>query len=278
MIIRHEDDYTHITFGKLSDPGVIEKSPIYQDDKNIDYFTSQNFQYIVDNIVDMYGYKQGTVSASVNENDYEIVDAPKHFSNILAFRFTMNAEINTFLRTSYYGKHFMYAAAEKLGYPVVFGIVAHEIGHLVTHNTLNIMNVKIANGNPELFITQSVNAYWDELCADYLAGVTLSKAVPDMSEEPLCCLLEGSEGGAKHPDGYWRTIAIRMGYQWGRNNSPMLTDTILSKSETQKQLLVSFQKNYFKRVYLNAPLSKRVGKTALPADLYEDTNVFLGYL
>jgi len=80
MIIR-STDHTRISFGKLSDDGVLKQSPLASAKPDYNQFTSANFQYIVDHIGDMFGYAHVLIRVSVNAND---------------------------LRTSTYGKHFMY--------------------------------------------------------------------------------------------------------------------------------------------------------------------------
>lgn len=274
MIIQSFDN--NISFGKLSDRGVLDKSKIYQNYKDIKHFTNKNFQYIVDNIADMYGYKHGIITADVEEKDYVLAQNQKN--DLLEFRFTMNAQINTYMRTSCYGKHFMHYAAQKYGYPAIFGIVAHEIGHLVTNNALNVMATKIINGQPALVVTKSVNCYWDELCSDYLAGITLSKASPKLSEEPLCEFLKNTEGGKEHPDGYWRVLAVKIGCQWGINNSQILTNMILSQTDKQQNLLINFQKSYYEKIFQKTSFFSKIGKTILPPNLMENDNIILGYI
>ena len=279
MIIREKADHTHLSFGKLSDPGTVEKSPICTDDQNIRCFTSANFQYIVNHIADMYGYAHGVISAEVERRDIGLELHPgAALPDLITFRFTMNAQINTYLRTSVYGKHFMYDAARKFGYPAVFGIVAHEVGHLVTHHALNELSARIQLGRPALFVTRTVHPYWDELCADYLAGVTLAKAVPVLSAEPVQQMLRDTPKGESHPDGFWRVQAIELGYQWGKNNPAALTDAVLSTVERQKELLTSFQKVFYEKVYLATDFGTRFFHASLKPDMMEDSRMFVGYL
>ena len=247
-------DSTKISFGKLSTPGVVKNSPLSDENINIEHFNDQNFQYIVDNIADMFGLAHGSINASVVEKDYEagwydLNNNDKVDDGEISFNFTMNAGINTYDRESYYGKHFMYLYAAQYGYPITYGIVAHEVGHLVNRYTMNVVENQIVDGIPCLVEVQSLKDYWDELCADYLAGVVLAQASPRLSHEPMKNFLIGTQADSAHPDGFWRVYAVEMGYRWGSNNSPMLVSRIFNNRANLNQLLVSFFKNYYQQVY-----------------------------
>ena len=99
----HYKDKTNIFFGKLSDPGVLEKSPLAGSRPELQHFISRNFQYIVDNIVDMFGLLQGTVLAQVVEQDHvrgwmDRNGNGRQEEDEIVLRFTMNAAINTYRR------------------------------------------------------------------------------------------------------------------------------------------------------------------------------------
>jgi len=282
MIIR-STDRTRMTFGKLSDPGVLDQSPLTAATPDINHFTSANFQYIVDHIADMFGYAHGTIRVSVDANDLQPIWVDKNGNNRqeedeITFRFTMNANINTYLRTSSYGKHYMYHAAARYGAPIVFGIAAHEIGHLITNNCLNIMTTQIVQGRPALVCTQTVHPYWGELCADYLAGIVLAKCVPPQDHEPLKQCLAATEAGPNHPSGLWRTYAVEMGYQWGRNNPRRSTDQVLQHIESQRQLLLSFFQSYYQGLYARTAARVRASHSVIPNVFTQPSNILLGYL
>jgi len=248
-------DRTVISFGKLSDPGVMQKTPLANNAPALEYFTSEHFQYIVDNIVDMFGLAQGTVLAEVEENDHILgwmdFNGDKTMSDDeMVLQFTMNAAISVYRRKSYYGKYYMHAKAQEFGYPVVFGIIAHEVGHLVNRYALTSYETRIMNGVPYLTEVQKVNDRWDELCADYLAGIVLAKAYPRLPHEPMKNFLAGTMADEMHPDGFWRTFAVEMGYQWGCANHPSVTSQILMDKNSLRQLLISFFQVYYQQVYM----------------------------
>lgn len=274
-------DRTKITFGKLSDPGVLDRSPLSSEDLKTRYFTPQNFQYIVDHIGDMFGLAHGTVQAGVIEQDYALgwldknrdskVDADE-----IQIRFTMNAAINVYHRQSYYGKHFMYAAAAQYGYPIIFGIVAHEIGHLINRYTLQSLDTRIVNGQSLLVQTAQVQPKWDELCADYLAGIVLAKASPRLSQKPITSYLRGTQADEEHPDGFWRVMAVEMGYRWGCNNSPALTSRVLEDTAQLRALLQSFFEVYYRQVYQGVKPGIRRQYDILPDMFIEPCAIALG--
>ena len=271
----HYKDKTNIFFGKLSDPGVLEKSPLAGSRPELQHFTSRNFQYIVDNIVDMFGLLQGTVQAQVVEQDHvrgwmDRNGNGRQEEDEIVLRFTMNAAINTYRRESYYGKYFMYTTAAQYGYPVIFGIAAHEVGHLMNRYALNTTQTQILRGVPCLVETRKVNDRWDELCADYLSGVVLAKAVPRLDQEPIKNFLAGTQADAMHPDGFWRVMAVEMGYRWGCANSPMLTSRILSDRNSLGQLLRSFFENYHQKIYYGVDARTRSRYSSLSYALMEN--------
>jgi len=282
MLIQTRDK-TRISFGKLSDDGVLNQSPLANPRQDLSLFTTSNFQHMVNNIADMFGYGHGAIQVNVDTNDLQAFWKDKNGNNRveedeITLRLTMNASINTYRRVSTYGQHFMYQAAVQYGYPVTFGIAAHEVGHLVTHHALNELETRIVDGKPALIVTKFVQDYWDELCADYLAGIVLGKARPILSQEPLKRYLSGTVGGKEHPDGFWRTFAVEMGYQWGRNNPAAVTDRVLSNTTGQKQLLQSFYQSYYQGIYSRVDARQRRGKTQLPNYLMEPCNGFVGFL
>lgn len=247
-------DSTRISFGKLSDPGVLQQTPLASDQAELQHFSTRNFQYIVDNIVDMFGLAQGTVRASVIEQDHRLGWLDRNENGVieddeLLLQFTMNAAINTYRRDSYYGKHFMYHEALLYGYPVVFGIVAHEIGHLMNRYVMHKLDTKFIGKTQFLVETQKLNDHWDELCADYLAGIVLAKCVPRLSHEPMKRSLSGTQADAAHPDGFWRVFAVEMGYQWGCANAPGITSQIITNKDSLRQLLISFFQTFYQQVY-----------------------------
>ena len=274
-------DRTKISFGKLSDPGVLQRSPLSDKEVKEQYFTTQNFQYIVDHITDMFGLAHGTVQAGVIEQDYSLGWLDKNRDSRvdddeIQVQFTMNAAINTYHRRSYYGKHFMYAAAAQYGYPIIFGIVAHEIGHLVNRYTLQTLDTRIVNGASVLVQTSQVQPKWDELCADYLAGIVLAKASPRLSQKPIKDCLLGTVPDEEHPDGFWRVMAVEMGYQWGCNNSPALTSRVLEDTAQLRALLRSFFEVYYRQVYQGVKPAVRARYTALPDVFSEPCAIALG--
>lgn len=271
------------SFGKLSDKGVIANSPLSKANQEMADFSSANFQYIVDHIVDMYGYAHGTIKVGVEANDVKPVWQDlnrngKIDKGELTLHFTMNAWMNSYDRTSVYGKHFMYQMAKQYGQAVIWGIAAHEVGHLVAHNALNILETRIVQGRPALVCTMTLHSYWDELCADYLAGVTMAKASPPIDCEPLKKSLEASPPGSEHPGGFWRCRAIEWGYQWGKNNPAQATAAVMADINAQKQLLQSFFLAYYQNLYARVPRTAYSQYGALPNVMMQPANILLGYL
>lgn len=282
MLIKTHDRNT-FSFGKLSDPTVLVRSPLFQRDPSFEQFNSANFQYIVNNIGDMFGYAHNTIHAQVDDNDVRPLWHDRNANNTiddgeLDFVFTMNASMHTYQRKSTYGKHFMHYAAQTYGSPIIFGIAAHEVGHLVNAQAVNVLESRLFNGRPALFITQMLHPYWDELCADYLSGIALAKARPAMDIAPQKQFLSESGESATHPDGYLRSMAVEIGYQWGRNNPQHTTDQILSQTTTQKQLLISFQNGFYNQVYMRIGNLLRGKMINLPQQMMQAANIFLGYL
>ena len=270
-------DYTKISFGKLSDPGVVKASPFSKDNPALNFFTSENFQYVVDNIADMFGISHGTIQASVMENDHMLswldLNGNRQIEEQeLSMQFTMNAGISVYGRESVYGKYFMYCNAAEYGYPIIFGIVAHEVGHLVNRYTMSTVETRFYNGAPCLVEVQTLNDHWDELCADYLAGLVLAQASPRLSHEPMKNFLIGTVADEQHPDGIWRTYAVEMGYQWGCSNSPMLASRILTDKAQLHQLLASFFQGYYQQIYCG--VSPEVRNRYSPLSNYMLENCF----
>ena len=275
-------DRNSFSFGRLSDPDVLRRSPLYSDKLALEHFNNLNFQDIVNNIADMFGYAHNAIRVQVDGNDVASVwnDSNQNQQiddGELSLHFTMNASMNSYQRVSVYGKNFMYYNACKYGYPLIFGVAAHEVGHLVGHHAMDVLETKIMNGLPALVITQRMHPYWDELCADYLSGIVLAKAIPPLDGTPQKEYLATAKAGPMHPDGYLRCLAFQIGYQWGRNNPPMKTDQILTQTGTQKQLLTSFYQGYYSQVYMRIGNLMR-SRLTLPAEMMQPTNYFLGYL
>lgn len=252
-----KQDSTNISFGRLYDPGVLPKSPFSGEQIKYKYFTNKNFQYITDNIVDIFGFPKGTVQVSVIDKDLGIGWHDKNQDGKIdlgeiCLRYTMNGAICVYTRESFYGKHFMYDKAKEFGNPFVFGVIAHEVGHLVNNHTMTKLEKKQVGKNVcFLTETQVMDARWDELCADYLAGIVLAKAVPRISPEPFKRFIKGTVADKEHPDGIWREIAIEMGYQWGCANATNLLKTYsLMDQNFVRNLLISFVQNYYQKVYL----------------------------
>lgn len=275
-------DRNSFSFGRLSDPDVLRRSPLYGGNIALEHFSDRNLQHIVNNIADMFGYTHNAIHVQVDGNDAVPVWSDSNQNQQiddgeLSLHFTMNASMNSYQRVSVYGKNFMYYNACKYGYPLIFGIAAHEVGHLVGHRAMDVLETKIVNGLPALVITQRMHPYWDELCADYLSGIVLAKANPPLDGTPQKEYLSTAKAGPMHPDGYLRSLAFQVGYQWGRNNPPMKTDQILTQTETQKKLLISFYQGYYSQVYMRIGNLMRRHLT-LPAELMQQTNYFLGDL
>lgn len=262
LMSQMKKDRTRISFGRLSDPGILEKTPLANDHPDLKHFDHRNFQYIVDNIVDMFGLAQGTIRASVVENDHWVGWLDQNDNGLmekeeLHLQFTMNASINTYRRDSFYGKYYMYQQAMTYGYPVIFGIVAHEVAHMMNRYVMYQMDTKFIGKDQFLVETQKINDRWDELCADYLSGVVLAKASPRLRLEPMKNFLSGTEADEAHPDGFWRAFAVEMGYQWGCANNPAVTSGIISDKNKLRQLLISFFQNYYQKVYMAVSPSVR---------------------
>lgn len=279
----HSNDRTRVAFTRLSDPGVLGKSPLANDDVRYKHFTSSNFQYIVNHIAEMFGLKHNSVEATVVNKpvDMEWVDQNRNETmepDEIVIHFAMNAAINTYTRTSYYEKHFMYYTADRYGYPAIFGIAAHEVGHLICRYAMSALETKFIGGDAVLVQTSALDPRWDELCSDYLSGIVLAKAVPRLSQNPLIECLRNSRADDDHPDGFWRVYAIEMGYQWGCNNSPALTSRILSDALQIRQLLQSFCQLYYRQVYCGVNARDRSRYSRLPSAFSVPCEIPLGTL
>lgn len=281
MNIRQRDRNS-FSFGRLSDPQVLEKSPLYGSEPALEHFTDGNFQYIVNHIADMFGYAHNCISARVDGNDVAARWEDKNGNqqveeDELSFHFVMNAQMNIYERASIYGRNFMYLYAKQYGYPLIFGVAAHEVGHLVAHQATDVLESRLLGGRPALTVTGMLHPYWDELCADYLSGIVLSKANPPMDPNPQIEFLSAAKAGPEHPDGYLRRLAFETGYQWGKNNPPAQTSAIISRIDSLRQLLQSFCTGYYSNVYMRiGDIMRRY--LPLPQEYMQKTNLPLGYL
>ena len=279
----HSSDHTIVSFGKLSDPGVLRQSPLADDEVRYKPFTSKNFQYIVNHIAEIFGLAHGSVQAAVVKKKVKVgwVDQNQNASiepDEIVIQFAMNAAINTYTRTSYYEKHFMYYTADRYGYPAIFGIAAHEVGHLICRYAMSALETKFIGGDAVLVQTSALDPRWDELCSDYLSGIVLAKAVPRLNQNPLIECLRNSRADDDHPDGFWRVYAIEMGYQWGCNNSPALTSRILSDALQIRQLLQSFCQLYYRQIYCGVNARDRSRYSRLPSAFSVPCEIPLGTL
>ena len=283
LLVIRKSNSSPVSFGKLSDSDVLQKSPLNQQQLKEEYFSSENFQYIVDNVADMFGYAHGTVIASVEINDTQATWNDKNRNDIpepdeLAMQFTMNASMQAYQRVSKYGKNFMFYVALKYGYPIIFGIVAHEIGHLITSNALDTLETHIVNGRPALVRTRSVYSYWDELCADYLAGIVLAQANPPLDHTPYKTFLHSTKASSTHPDGLWRVNAVEKGYLFGKKHPHHVTTETMSQTESQKQLLRSFGFSFYQNEYLQTAAEVRHRHCYIPNEMTCPRNDFLAYV
>lgn len=272
MVIKTRDE-TKINFGRLSDEGVMSKSPFSRKEQLPWFYNDKNFQYLIDNIADIFGYSHGTITAYVEKKDRATVWIDSNNDgNIdkdeIHTVFKVNGAICVYERISVYGKHFMFDAASKYGNDVVVGIVAHEVGHMVAQYTLNQLETRTVNGSPQLCVAKGIQPYWEELIADYIAGIVLAISNPSLSQTPLVECMRHTVRGEFHPDGYWRVFAIEMGYQWGRNNDRNSINRILTNKIYLEKLLCSFFENYYKNVYTKKSVFDHFGKSDLPNSLF----------
>lgn len=268
MVIKTTDETT-FSFGKLSDEGVFSKSPFSREKQQPWYYNSKNFQHLIDNIADIFGYSHGTITASVVKNDVESIwsDINKNGKvekEEIRTVFRVNGEICVYNRISRYGKNFMYDLATRFGNDAVVGVIAHEVGHLVAQHALNRLETTIFNGTPTLKISVGIHPHWEELCADYLAGVVLAISNPPLRKTPYAESMRHTIGGTTHPDGFWRVYAIEMGYQWAQNNNRQDVVRILTNIDYQRKLLLSFFENFYQNVYSKKTVLERFGKSELP--------------
>ena len=141
MYVRKES--SAVSFGKLSDPYTVENSPLSASKSRISVFNTANFQAIVDETAQMYGYGKGQIRACVEKKDRRVfLSRDTSGSYSLQLQFTMNANIAPYRRITQYGQHFMYEVAKDYGKEITFGIVGHEIGHLVENKILDDQNVQ----------------------------------------------------------------------------------------------------------------------------------------
>ncbi|MDL2318717.1 hypothetical protein LJC74_06545 [Eubacteriales bacterium OttesenSCG-928-A19] len=269
----HEKDKTIISFGRLSDPGVVSRSPLANPYKlRKDAFSSENFQYIADHILEMYGYSHGTVRALVEPNDWvpEVVtwkDNNKTRKEI-RMQFTMNARIYPLLRTSEYGQNFLFQHAMHYGFPIVFGIIAHEMGHLMVSHSLHAYQIQQKDRVAWLVQTQGTEDYWNELCADFLAGITLARAKPALDPTGLISFIARTEPDESHPHGFHRARAIQLGYKWGQttHNTTSLLDEYMyyRSSESHAKLFEAFFDLYNAQYYSKLSKTDIMKYGALP--------------
>lgn len=270
-------DRNSFSFGKLSDMGALIGLPLNHREPMPEHFTTRNFQYIVNNIADMFGYAPGTIQVRVEENDVEAHWLDRNKNDLVdegevCFSFVMNAQMNIYQRESIYGKHFMYLNAKKYGYPVIFAIAAHEVAHLVAHRATDVLESRLIKGIPALTVTSTMHLYWDELCADYLSGVVMGKANPPFDPAPQAEFLRQTKASSTHPDGQLRAQAFLIGYQWGKNNPRAQTSAIISRMDGQRQLLHSFHRGFYNQVYMRmGDVMRRY--IPLPAELMEPCNL-----
>ena len=272
MVIKTKDDI-RFSFGKITDNGVMSRSPFNNKEQLPWYYNDKNFQYLVDNIADIFGYSHGTITAYVETNDRAKVWVDRNKDgNIdedeIHTVFKVNGAIAVYERVTIYGKNFMYYTAQQYGNDVIAGIVAHEIGHLVAQYTLNQLETRTYNGSPRLCIARGIQPYWEELIADYIAGIVLAVANPSLSKTPLVECMRYTLRDESHPEGYWRVFAIEMGYQWGKNNDRRNINMILTNKDYLEKLLCSFFENYYKNVYTKKSVFDHFGKSDLPASMF----------
>ncbi len=265
MVIKTTDE-TKFNFGRLSDNGVFSKSPFSKENQMPWYYNSKNFQYLIDNIADMFGYSHGTIKASIDRASIwnDINGDGKVDRDEIQIVFAENGMICVYERVSVYSKNFMYEIASKFGNECVVGVVAHEVGHLVAQYSLNQLETTIVNGKPALAISVGIHPLWEELCADYLAGIVMAISNPPLRKSSFVDCMRHTRGGTTHPDGFWRVYAIEMGYQWGKNNNPAEVRRILTNTAYVKKLLISFFESFYKHVYSAKTVLERFGKTELP--------------
>ena len=275
MYVRKES--SAVSFGKLSDPYTVENSPLSASKSRINVFNTANFQAIVDETAQMYGYGKGQIRACVEKKDRRVfLSRDTSGSYSLQLQFTMNANIAPYRRITQYGQHFMYEAAKDYGKEIIFGIVGHEIGHLVAEYSVNEIETSAANGRPAIMFKKTLHPYWDELMADFLAGVTMAKAIPKISSEPMKNFLRNTIEGPSHPAGIWRVKAIEMGERWVRSKSPMLSDCILMNQDALKNELIKYAENFFETVYRISEF--RYKYHVLPREIYVADRSVLKYL
>lgn len=266
-----------ISFGKLSDPHVADTSPLSSDDIRLRDFTTTNIQNIVDQIAQMFGYKRGQIQAKVERKD-RILVWQKNGSGIgsLQFTFIIEANIAPYQRITQYGKHFLYEVAQKHGKEIIFGIIGHEIGHVMAEFALNEIVTAPYRGKPAIIFKNSLHPYWDELMADFLAGVVMAKAIPPLDPAPLKNFLFDTVEGESHPAGFWRVKAIEMGTQWVKGKSPMLSDKILLDQSALGYELKRTAEQYYKDIYLRLDIRNRY--RLLPEELLISDGSILKYL
>ena len=276
-------DMTKISFGKLSDPGAVQASGLTERGVQLSDFTQESLSYVVKNIVEMYGLNSNTIGVTVVEDDVASVWADANGDGTMdpgeiLLTFTMNAAINPYSRQSIYGKHFMYAMTKAYGYPIVFGVAAHEIGHFINHYTLCSFERRPTNQGEAIIQTTKVNDRWDELCADYQAGIIMAMASPRLDHTTLMNMMVGTHADSAHPDGFWRVMAIDMGYQWACAHSEMLNSRVITDDKSRCDLLSSFMKSFYEKVYKRVDPLTRASHSVLTNAFMEEVSYLIQYI
>lgn len=263
-------DMTRISFGQLSQEGVVAASPLANPYRlGLDAFTSENFQYIADHILDMFGYAHGTVQITVGPNDWvQFAQQGGYNTNTQeVFQMQVQASILPAARLSLYGRHFMFQQAMRYGYPILFGIIAHEMGHMLVMHSLHKYEIMQHQGRPWLFETTCTEPYWNELCSDYFAGIVLAMANPPLEAGGLVSFLAGTLPDEAHPHGFYREYAVKMGVQWAQAHTNLIDRYALKVTGGQSKLLISFFQEFSTQFYGRLPAEYHRAYGQLPAQL-----------
>ena len=161
---------------------------------------------------------------------------------------------------------------------IVFGVAAHEIGHFINHYTLCSFERRPTNQGEAIIQTTKVNDRWDELCADYQAGIIMAMASPRLDHTTLMNMMVGTHADSAHPDGFWRVMAIDMGYQWACAHSEMLNSRVITDDKSRCDLLSSFMKSFYEKVYKRVDPLTRASHSVLTNAFMEEVSYLIQYI
>ncbi|HPF88744.1 MAG TPA: hypothetical protein PK537_11915 [Candidatus Limiplasma sp.] len=183
-----------VSFGRISDQKVFESKEYqrWNDGVSIQEVTEDLIGKLSSEISAMFGYDSVTVSKKWLQIGWDNGPVIKPFLNAGMYSKSGHLIFNTF---------FLAFLAQQYGKDVIVGVLAHEVGHRMVYLTLQ------SRGH-------TVDAWPNELCADFIAGLILRLSQRDQNTMIRFFRYYASRGSASHPDGANRIAALEKGYTW----------------------------------------------------------------